>query len=81
MKNLHRILAEEGLQAPRVGSLNSLSDDERKVKKAIQEGDAMTALHHLGVILSEVAWAIRELDDPMAEKVMDVARDFSRLHR
>ncbi len=31
--------------------------------------------------LSEIAWVVKDLGDPQAAKVMDMARDFGAMHR
>lgn len=43
-----------------------------------RDGDV---LHHLGEALSEIAWVVKDLGDPQAAKVMDMARDFGAMHR
>ena len=43
-----------------------------------RDGDV---LHHLGEALSEMAWVVKDLGDPQAEKLMDMARSFSAMHR
>ena len=43
-----------------------------------RDGDV---LHHLGEALSEIAWVVKDLGDPQAAKVMDMARAFGAMHR
>lgn len=56
----------------------------KKAQSAYDFNDASNddeVLHHLAQALYDIAWVVREIGDPQAEKLMDVTRNFSSQHR
>ena len=82
-----RLLADlrEGARYTRPNRLliDEIVRDLKAAQQAyVPEGDGDNeALHYLGSALEEIGWLIAEIGDPMAEKIRDVARNFTSMHK